>query len=49
MNMTTDREFQLAIPAGRESALDLASGKTIAPGPALKVAPRSTVALWLGP
>jgi hypothetical protein len=47
MNMTTDRTFELKTPADGGKAKELVSGKTVNPGKTLKVAPRSTVVLWL--
>ena len=47
MNSTTDKTFDLAVPAGFASAPELVSGKTIELSGPVKVAPRTTVILYL--
>jgi len=46
MNMTTDKVFELKIPAGAKAPRDLVSGRTIQPNGPFKAGPRSTVVLW---
>ena len=48
MNLTTDKIFELKTPADAGEAQDLVSGKMVRLGAPLKVAPRSTVVLYLG-
>jgi hypothetical protein len=48
MNLTTDKTFELKPPVGAREAKELVSGKTVKLDAPLKVAPRSTVILWLG-
>jgi hypothetical protein len=47
MNCTTDRTFDLNVPAHMSDARELTGGKQIEAG-VLKVGPRSTVVLWKG-
>jgi len=47
MNMTTGKSFELPTPAGGK-AKDLVSGKTVMLDAPIKVAPRSTVVLYVG-
>ena len=47
MNMTTGKTFELKIPTGFAKAKELVSQKMVEPGANLKVAPRSTVVLYL--
>jgi hypothetical protein len=47
MNMTTDQTFELKPPEGMARAKDLVSGRMLELTAPLKVAPRSTVVLWL--
>lgn len=48
MNLTTDKTFELATPAGTKAVPELVSGKSVVLGAPLKVVPRSTVVLYLG-
>jgi hypothetical protein len=48
MNMTTDETFQLDVPPEFINARDLVSSDIIRSNQPLKIAPRSTVVLWLG-
>lgn len=48
MNTTADKTFELKTPAGVGEAKELVSGQTMKLTAPLKVAPRSTVVLWLG-
>lgn len=46
MNCTTDRHYELKLPAGWADATELAGGKSVKPGDALQVAPRSTMVIF---
>jgi hypothetical protein len=48
INTTADQTFDLKTPANLAAAKDLIAGKTMKLTGSIKVAPRSTVALWLG-
>jgi hypothetical protein len=48
MNTSTDKTFELKSPADATEAKELVSGKTVKLAAPLKVAPRSTIVLWLG-
>jgi hypothetical protein len=48
INTTADQTFDLKTPANLNAAKDLVAGKTMKLTGSIKVAPRSTVALWLG-
>jgi hypothetical protein len=48
MNCSADKTFDLAIPDGVKEAPDLVSGKTMALATPPRVAPRTTVVLYLG-
>ena len=49
MNSSQDKTYTLAVPAGRQSAPDLISGKTLRLDGPLSVPPMSTVVLYLKP
>jgi hypothetical protein len=48
MNTTKDRTFLLDAPTGQNHALDLDSGRVVSLNGTLKIAPESTVVLYLG-
>jgi hypothetical protein len=47
MNLTTDKTFEMKAPAGIVGAKELVSGKMLKLDAPIKLAPRSTVVLWL--
>jgi hypothetical protein len=48
MNMTTDKSFDLKVPAGVRRAPNLATGKVLSLKAPVRVGPQSTVVLYLG-
>ena len=47
MNMTADKTFEIKMPVDVSGAKELVSGKTVKLDAPIKVAPRSTLVLWL--
>ena len=47
MNTTTDKTFDLPVPADAKPARELVSKKSLASGTPIQIEPRSTVVLWM--